>query len=216
VDFELLGWPADGPTLDLDHEQFAYAGKFVMSSTGKTVARNAGEVVAAVAFNADRTDDTTCWLRYVTVRADRRGEGIGPRLLAFTRDAVVDRGFEACKIAVNNPYAYDACYRAGFAFTGEETGIAELVLRWPPQDREAGSGHDSDDGGEADAQADADDGVAARYRAGLERFTAREHPDGSGGTALSDAEAAFVEAARDRGPPERLDGATAWDEPFDA
>jgi GNAT superfamily N-acetyltransferase len=201
VDFECLGWPDDGPTLDLDHEHFAYAGKFVMSSTGKAVARDAGEVVAAVAFNADRTDEATCWLRYVTVRADRRGEGIGPRLLAFTRDAVLEGGFEACKIAVNNPYAYDACYRAGFAFTGEDTGIAELVLRWPPaeSDGAAGASHD------AGADASADDVLASRYRAGLDRFAARIDPDGAEGVGLSDAEAEFVEAARERGTPERLD-----------
>jgi len=32
------------------------------------------------------------------------------------------------KIAVNNSFAYAALYKCGFAYTGENTGIAELVL----------------------------------------------------------------------------------------
>ena len=85
----MLGWPPDGPTLRLDYRRFSYAGKFVMSNTGKAVVRDPGEtsdreyddaVLAAVAFNDDRTDSSTLWLRYVTVRNDRRGEGLGPQL----------------------------------------------------------------------------------------------------------------------------------------
>ena len=154
VEYELLGWPADGPTLRLDHERFAYAGKFVMSSTGKAVAREDGEIVAAVAFNEDRTDPATLWLRYVTVRQDRRGDGIGPRLCAFARDRALDRGYDRLRIAVNNPFAYDALHRADFGFTGERTGLAELVLEYP-------------------APADGDD----RYRTGLERYADRELTD---------------------------------------
>jgi GNAT superfamily N-acetyltransferase len=150
MEFDLLGWPADGPTLELDYRRFSYAGKFVMSSTGKTVARENGSIVGAVAFNEDRTDVDTLWLRYVTVRKDRRGEGIGPRLLAFTRERASDRGYETVRIAVNNPFAYEAAYRAGFGFTGETTGIAELVLAWP------------------------DERSSARYRAGLDRYRERD------------------------------------------
>lgn len=131
MELELLGWPPDGPTLRLDHRRFSYAGKFVMSATGKAVAREDGELVGAVAFNEDRTDPDALWLRYVTVRADRRGEGIGPRLLAFVRERAHDRGYERVRIAVNNPFAYEACYRAGFGYTGRRTGIAELVLERP-------------------------------------------------------------------------------------
>jgi len=152
--FEFLGWPDDGPTLRLDYRRFAYAGKFVMSSTGKAVAREDGEVVAALAFNADRTDSSTCWLRYVTVREDRRGEGIGPRLVEFAR-AEIDGRYERLKIAVNNPFAYEALYKGGFGFTGEETGIAELVLARPPPDGRS----------------------ADRYRDGLDRFRERELSD---------------------------------------
>ncbi|WP_247731725.1 GNAT family N-acetyltransferase [Halovivax limisalsi] len=151
---DLLGWPADGPTLRLDHERFAYAGKFVMSSTGKAVARDDGSIVAAVAFNEDRTDPRRCWLRYVTVRADRRGEGIGPRLCAFVRDRALAREFESVRIAVNNPYAYEALHRVGFGFTGETTGIAELVLSFPPAE-----------------------GREERYRSGLEAFADRDLTD---------------------------------------
>ncbi len=71
------------------------------------------------------------WLRYVTVHADRRGEGIGPQLARFTTRRIHERDYQRVKIAVNNPYAYQALYRAGFGFTGEETGIAELVLEHP-------------------------------------------------------------------------------------
>jgi len=131
MEFAVLGWAPDGPTLELDYRTFSYAGKFVMSSTGKAVAREDETVVGAVAFNDDRTDASTLWLRYVTVHEDRRGEGIGPRLLAFTRERGAENGYDRLKIAVNNPFAYEAGYRAGFSFTGETTGIAELVLVWP-------------------------------------------------------------------------------------
>jgi len=67
------------------------------------------------------------------------------------------------KIAVNNPFAYEACYRAGFAFTGETTGIAELVLAWTP-------------GSDADEDSDS-------YGDGLDRFRERD---------LSEEEVAFL------------------------
>jgi predicted N-acetyltransferase YhbS len=164
--FELVGWPDDAVKLALDYRAFSYAGKFVVTNTGKAVALTDAEasddsdsetreddprpppdtdvegvaepegmVLGAIAFNADRTDPDTWWLRYVTVRDDRRGEGIGPRLVAYTTDRLREGGAEHVRIAVNNPYAYEACYRAGFTFTGEETGIAELVLAFPATDR---------------------------------------------------------------------------------
>ncbi|MFB6166592.1 MAG: GNAT family N-acetyltransferase [Haloarculaceae archaeon] len=150
MEYAILGWPPDGPTLDLDHERFAYAGKFVMSSTGKAVAREDGDLVAAVAFNEDRTDADALWLRYVTVRADRRGDGIGPRLCRTVVDAALDRGYDRIRIAVNNSFAYEALHKVGFGFTGEETGIAELVLEYPAEpDR-------------------------AAYQAGLDRYRERD------------------------------------------
>ncbi|MFQ3294407.1 MAG: hypothetical protein ACI9PP_000320 [Halobacteriales archaeon] len=131
MQFVILGWPEDGQTLRLDHEQFRYAGKFVMSNTGKVVAREQGELVGAIAFNEDRTDSASCWLRYVTVRDDRRGEAIGPRLAGGMRELLLNRGYDAVRIAVNNPFAYRALYKAGFCFTGRRTGLAELVLQAP-------------------------------------------------------------------------------------
>lgn len=151
----LLGWPPDGPTFSLDHEAFAYAGKFVMSDTGKAVVRDGGDRVGAAAFSPDRTDAGTLVIRYVTVRRDQQGEGIGPRLLRFVADRARDRGFETVRIAVNNPYAYEAAYRAGFTYTGEETGIAEVVLR------DAAGATPSGD----------------RYRDGLRTFEGRDLPD---------------------------------------
>jgi len=182
----VLGWPPDGPALRLDHERFRYAGKFVMTTTGKAVVRDHAEqtggeaqddeyddaVLAAVAFNADRTDPDTLWLRYVTVRDDRRGERLGPRLCAFVVDRAADRGYDQARIAVNNPFAFEALYRAGFAFTGRETGIAELVLDRPTD-------------GPADRS-------TAAYRDGLDRFRDRDLPG----------PAADFLAAR---PPERAD-----------
>ena len=195
MEFAVLGWPPDGPTLRLDYRRFAYAGKFVMSNTGAAVARDgdadppplddprpspegetADDVVAAVSFNADRSDPDALWLRYITVRADRRGEGIGPRLAAFAVDRAAVRGYDRVRIAVNNPFAYHALYRAGFAFTGEETGIAELVLERPSD-------------GVASAR---DDGET--YRAGLDIYRARDYdPD--------DPEAAFLARRADADPP---------------
>lgn len=133
MEFAVLGWPDDGPTLRLDHRRFSYAGKFVMSNSGKAVVRDAGEVVAAASFNEDRTDPARMWVRYLTVRADRRGKGIGPRLAGALRERILDRGYERVSIAVNNPFAYQALYRAGFAYRGRETGIAELVLCHPAE-----------------------------------------------------------------------------------
>jgi GNAT superfamily N-acetyltransferase len=153
MEFAALGWPPAGPTLELDHRRFAYAGKFVVGDTGKAVARSDGSVVAAAAFSADRTDADTLRCRYITVRRDRQGEGIGPRLLRFVVDRAHARGFETVLIAVNNPYAYVAAYRAGFAFTGGETGVAEVVL-------------------EADGPRDVE-----RYRDGLLTVAARDLPD---------------------------------------
>jgi GNAT superfamily N-acetyltransferase len=140
MEYAVRGWPDDEPTLRLDYHDFAYAGKFVMSSTGKAVVRDPREatdgkwddaVLAAVAFNEDRTDADTLWLRYITVRADRRGEGLGPRLAAFVAERALARGYERLSIAVNNPFAYEALYKSGFGYTGRETGLAELVLERP-------------------------------------------------------------------------------------
>ncbi len=189
--FELLGWPEDGPTLRLDWERFSYAGKFVMSNTGKALlcegqARSEGsvdpeDVLAAVAFNEDRTDEGTLWLRYVTVRADTRGEGLGPDLVDETVECALERGYERVRIAVNNPFAYEALWKAGFGFTGEETGIAELVLVYPREDALA-------------THADADSVVEA-YRDGIGRFEAREE--------LSEEEVEFLAERRDAEPPKR-------------
>ena len=172
MDYSILGWPGDGPTLHLDHERFAYAGKFVLPSTGKAVAREDNVIVAAAAFDADRTDGTCLRVRYVTVRDDRREAGIGPRLLALVVDRARDRGFADVKAGVNNPLAYEAFYKSGLAYTGERTGLAELVCEWPAPDGRSG----------------------ARYRAGLDRFRAPEREP-------SEVERAFLETREGAAPP---------------
>jgi len=209
MQFELLGWPAEGPTLALDYHRFSYAGKFVMSATGKAVVREAGagdaappeheadalndhggadtrDIVAAAAFDADRTDETVCRIRYITVREDRRSEGIGPRLAAFVAEHARERGFERARIAVNNPFAYQALYRAGFHFTGDETGVAELVLDRPLSDSDTNT-----------------DRSRERYQAGLDRYRERDRsadePD------LSADERAVLDEKRGADPPAVVD-----------
>lgn len=190
MQYAVIGGPDEGPTLRLDWQSFSYAGKFVMSNTGKAIAfegpslseredwppaarevdEPVSDVVAAVSFNEDRTEPETAWLRYVTVRADRRGEGLGARLCAFTAAHLLD-DHDRVNIAVNNPFAYEALHKAGFGFTGEETGLAELVLQRPCDDR------------------------SAAYQDGLDRYRERD---------LSDAETAFLERKASASPPERL------------
>ena len=230
----LLGWPSDGPTLRLDHRRFSYAGKFVMSNTGKAIIPSGSEttpgddtrglsddgvfweddgvfwedddvswdvddghrggmddadrdpsddVLAAVSFNEDRTDPETLWIRYVSVREDHRGEGLAPRLCGFVVERAPERGYARVRIAVNNPFAYEALYRAGFSYTGAETGLAELVLQRPtvgPVERST-----------------------ERYQAGLDRY--REHDrDRDRNRDLSAEEWAFLARNRDAGPPDLL------------
>lgn len=166
MQLRLLGWAADGPRLDLDHERFAYAGNFGTGRTGIAVALrddadddgaepspDAADVLAAASFDRDRAADAALRVRYVSVREDRRGEGIGPRLLGFVVERALDADYERVRIGVNNPIAYRAAYAAGFGFTSEESGVGELVLEAPRPD-ESGE----------------------RYRDGLERFADRDLP----------------------------------------
>ncbi|WP_049984796.1 hypothetical protein [Halobellus rufus] len=201
MEFVVLGWPPEGPTLRLDYRRFAYAGKFVMSNTGKAVVREpetgteggdgdadadpdddyAADVVAALAFNADRTDDAVLWYRYVTVRSDAKGSERGPRLAAFVAPRAAERGYERLRIAVNNPFAYEAMYKAGFAWTGEETGVAELVLERPAS-RPASTA----------STAASEPETAETYRTGLDRYRARD---------LGDPEASFLRERVGADPP---------------
>lgn len=184
MEFRLLGWPADSPRLDLDHERFAYAGNFGTGRTGIAVTLDDGfhlpgdlknppsdSVLAAASFDEDRAAKDALRIRYVTVREDRRGEGIGPAVLAFVVQLSHERGYDRVRIGVNNPIAYQACYRAGFAFTGEESGMGELVLEAPVE------------GGRSPEQ----------YRDGLRRFTDRDLPE---------AQRAVLERHLDGEPPE--------------
>ena len=198
MEFAVVGWPVDEPTLRLDYRRFSYAGKFV---TGNGIAVVRGEVstedetvdalpdlpdgleasefvddvLAAVAFNADRTDAETLWLRYLTVRRDLRASGLqlGPRLAAFISEQAAEAGYKRVRIAVNNVFSYHALYKAGFASTGRETGLAELVLERP-----------------ADAPAEQS---TATYQAGLDSFGNR--------TELSEAEQSFISKHADAEPP---------------
>lgn len=153
LDWHGAGPDGDGARLRLDHTRFAYAGKFVRRGAGLAVVvpdevdpgavatdgEAYADVLGAASFDEDRTDPDVLRVRYVTVRRDRRGEGIGSRLLAFVAAAGHDRGYPVVRIAVNNPFAYEASYRAGYGWTGRETGIAELVCDHPdPTGRDPG------------------------------------------------------------------------------
>ena len=175
--FTVLGAAGTGASCRLDYRAFAYAGKFVTGGTGKAVletedgspAAPAWEperpvpdtvdptdfdeaVVAAVSFSPDRTDPACCRIRYVTVHVARRGAGVGPTLVLQTVRWLSDAGYDQIRIAVNNPFAYEALYKCGFAYTDEQTGLAELELARPAAVV-------------APARTDAD-----RYRAGLQWF----------------------------------------------
>ena len=202
MDVAVLGW--EGVAFRLDHRRFAYAGKFVVPG-GKAVVPEPGTaidslpdphddyargILAAAAFSADRTDPTVLWLRYFTVRSDRRGEGIGPRLAAVIADRAASEGFEEARIAVNNPFAYDAVYKAGFTYTNATTGIAELVCARPTgslDDLEADEGHNPDR---------SRDQSMVTYHEGLGVYRERDLPP---------AEESFCERASERGPPPIVD-----------
>ncbi len=215
MEFVVLGWPEDEPRIRLDYRQFSYAGKFVTGRAGVAVIREsdaaadinmrelpalpdglsesdfADDVLAAVAFNEDRTDLETLWIRYLTVRRELRGSGrqLGPRLAAFVTGRAADRGYDRARIAVNNVFSYEALYKAGFAYTGEETGLAELVLERPtaspPQS------NDTEAAGTTTA-----DAAKTRYQRGLSLF--RERSD------LSAAEREFLAARHESDPPALL------------
>lgn len=132
MDFSIRGWPEEGPTIELDWRSFSYAGKFVMSNTGKAVVTRDGTILGALSFSEDRTDSNRAWIRYVTVRDDVRGRGIGARLTAFGVARLRSR-YDRIRIGANNPYSYEAFYKAGFGYTGERSGLAELVLEVPSE-----------------------------------------------------------------------------------
>lgn len=193
MEYAVIATPDDAVGLRLDWERFSYAGKFVMTNTGKAVAVETGVldapdwpphpqdgeaegVVAAVSFNRDRNDPGTAWLRYVTVRGGDRGRGIAPRLSAMTANwLLAEFDVSRVRIAVNNPYALDALYKSGFEWTGAETGLQERVLEYPPPE-------------ETDP--------ATTYVDGLRSYLDAE---------ISEDERAFVESRAARGPPAVVD-----------
>lgn len=152
--YSLLGLPSEEPTLEVSHEEFAYAGNFRLPDTGKTVVNTDDRLLGIAAFNDERTAGNRGRIRYVSIRRNARGEGLGPRLLRFTGERLADH-YASLAMAVNNPIAYEAAYRAGFISTGRETGVSEIVLTYRP-DR---------------------DPSIEDYRAGFERFAAEDLPD---------------------------------------
>ncbi|WP_253736717.1 GNAT family N-acetyltransferase [Halohasta salina] len=137
------------------------------------------DILVAAAFNADRTDAETLWIRYLTVRNDLRGSGLrlGPRLAAFVTAEALDRGYDRVRIAVNNVFSYHALYRAGFGTTGRETGLAELILQRPTGQRAAVS--------------------TSGYQRGLDRFRGRD--------GLSAAEESFLHDHEAADPPDPVE-----------
>jgi GNAT superfamily N-acetyltransferase len=185
MEYAFVGGPGSGATLRLDYRAFAYAGKFVVGAPGKAVLRTpdgspavpewepdeplpstveAGafddDVIAAISFSPDRTDPACCRLRYVTVHVARRGEGLGPRLVDRTVERLAADGYDRVRIAVNNPFAYAALCKCGFAYTGERTGLAELELERPA----------AEPASESDVDGDGESAKSDRYRTGLRAF----------------------------------------------
>ncbi|MDZ7688002.1 MAG: GNAT family N-acetyltransferase [Halobacteriales archaeon] len=126
---EIVGW--SDATLELDEDDFAYAGKFRVPS-GKAVTRDGDETVAVLSFSHDRADPDAVRVRYISVREDRRGEGVGSALLKYAADRLLER-HGAVRISVNNPFSYESARKAGFGWTGEESGLAELVMKRPSE-----------------------------------------------------------------------------------
>jgi len=159
MEYALVGGPDSGTTLRLDYRAFAYAGKFVVGAPGKAVLRTSDgspavpewepdeplpptveasefddDVVAAILLvGPNRPRLLSPPIRHRPRRAPRWG--LGPRLIDRTVARLAADGYDRVKIAVNNSFAYAALYKCGFAYTGENTGIAELVL-----ERSAGAG----------------------------------------------------------------------------
>ncbi|MFW5929369.1 MAG: GNAT family N-acetyltransferase [Halobacteriota archaeon] len=130
VECEFLG----SRRLSLSHDEFAYAGKFRLP-TSKAVARDQeGEIAAALCYDEDRCSDGVR-IRYVTVRDDLRGEGVGPELAEFAADNLLEE-YPRVRVSVNNAYAYVALHRAGFGYTGERGPQDELVLQRPPPEND--------------------------------------------------------------------------------
>lgn len=128
IEHEVIGYSET--TLELD-DSFAYAGKFRVPN-GKAVSREEdGGVVAALSFSPDHADEDAVRVRYFAVREDRRGEGIGSELLGHASDRLLDREHAKVRISVNNPYALEAAHKAGFGWTGDTAGLAELVMQRP-------------------------------------------------------------------------------------
>jgi len=100
----------------------------------------------------------------------------------FITDCAAAKGYETVRIAVNNVFSYHALLKAGFATTGRETGLAELVLERPAAERAEVS--------------------TATYQQGLDRFRERE--------GLSTAEREFLAAHAGAEPPKPT-GAVAPD-----
>jgi hypothetical protein len=191
---DIVGWPPDVAPVYLDYRQFSYAGKFVQSAVGKALLRDKSrerdppcsppdtsityetDVIAAVSFSSHRQVPHRLCYRYITVRHDQRGNQFGPKLAVDIAERASQRGYETLQVAVNNSFAFEAMYRAGFSYTGETTGIAELILRRPT---------------ERSAQTSKE-----RYQSGLDRYRNRD--------SLSTDESNFLASRKESEPPSPL------------
>lgn len=131
MEVRLLGWPGEAVDIELDHTNFAYAGKITSSSTGTAVLESGNRILAAASFDRNRTQEDQWWIRYITVHVDHRGKSYGPQLLSALSHRLLDTG-TSIRIGVTNPVAYHASYKAGFEFTGKTVGRGEVVLERPP------------------------------------------------------------------------------------
>lgn len=173
--YEFLGWPDDDPTIDISHERFAYAGKFILPDTGKAIVRSSQlgshSIKGAVAFNDDRGVPDAARVRYITVSESARGRRLGPKLALFIQDQIIGQQYSLVRIAVNNPIAYEAMYRAGFYYTGETRQLNEVVLSTSASRS------------------------TSKYKTGLQTFDKDDLPD---------RQAKLIDRGMDRGPPKRI------------
>ena len=126
------------PALVLPHADFAYAGQYRMRRYGKAVLTRQPSrptqpesIIAAVSTDRHRRHRDRLVVRTVDVRRELRGRGWGPSLLVSLLPVAQRAGYRTIQIHVNNPFAYIAVSKAGFAWAGRSTGLAELVMTRP-------------------------------------------------------------------------------------
>ncbi len=128
---EISSPPGEDDVLTVSHETFPFAGKFGRRATGTAIGLRGDEIVAALSFSPDRTDETCCRIRFLAVRRDRQREGLATTLVREFTAWALSEGYETVRISIDSPFAAVAVARAGFVFTGDTAPRGEVVFRYP-------------------------------------------------------------------------------------